>query len=476
MDVGCTLNPPAAFALEARDHFLYPRCASRRGRTVDARSSCKDDEVLPTFTTAARTRPVALVAPALAGVWPPPAASVAVEATPTGPLTLTLASGDTSLSVVYDGRSVRLRVTTGSRTSEHRSRRHGRTAVAPARIGLALTGSHLTAFSHEDGAWVGRARVDLRERVDARDESWLAGLTVAHEGAAADVLAGPFGQLGLRDPRLVSHADGAPYLLDGELVVTMTSAGPGFFGTAHASVWSLHPETLALGHRGDLYFRRPGRAGVYADHALHLVRDGGSWLVATSTWDDFEPRRADARVAVNVARSDADLLAGQHVLDTERLDLPTDGLRSVGVWDPHLVRDGADGWLVGYVSARRFFDFHPVVATGPSLDALTLRAASTVRRATEGTTLLRVDEEWRVLASDGRDNPRALRATYPVFDLDLRQLGTVDAPYPTNIPWPTVVETAPGAWLMIGFDGEPCGGPLMGYGTHGAVRIARGGI
>ena len=430
--------------------------------------------MLPTFTPAARIRPVDLVAPALAGTWPPPAASVAVEAKATGPLTLGLASGADELSVVYDGAAVRLRVRAGGRTTHHRSRRHARTAATPSRIGLTLTGSQLTAFAREDDRWVARARVDLRERVDVRSDAWLAGLTVAHDGAAEDVVAGPFGQLGLRDPRVASYADGTPYLLDGEVVLTMTSAGPGFFGTAHASVWTLHSETLALTHRADLFFRRPDRSGVYADHAVHLVCDGDRRLVATSTWDDFEPSRPGASVAVTLARTDADLLRGQHVLDTVPLDLPTDGLASVGVWDPHLVRDG-DTWLVGYVSARRFFAFHPVVAGGPSLDALTLRAAATSRRATEGTTLARVDGEWRVLASDGRDNPRGMRAAYPVFDLDLRQLGTVAAPYPTNIPWPTVVEATPGAWLMVGFDGEPVGGRLLGYGTHGAVVIAQGG-
>ena len=57
---------------------------------------------------------------------------------------------------------------------------------------------------------------------------------------------------------------------------------------------------------------------------------------ATST---ATPAGRDATVAVTLAESDADLLTGRHVLDTRPLRLPTDGLRSVGVWDPHLVRD-----------------------------------------------------------------------------------------------------------------------------------------
>jgi hypothetical protein len=61
-----------------------------------------------------------------------------------------------------------------------------------------------------------------------------------------------------------------------------------------------------------------------------------------------------------------------------------------------------------------------------------------------------------------------------VLDLDLREVGTIDAPYATNIPWPTVVGHD-GTLLLVGFDGEPMGGRLVGYGSHGAVQFARSG-
>ena len=147
------------------------------------------------------------------------------------------------------------------------------------------------------------------------------------------------------------------------------------------------------------------------------------------------------------------------------------------MWDPHLVRDDDGTWLVGYVSARRFFDFHPVLAAGPSLDELTLRGAATDRTATEGTTLARLDGTWRVLASDGRDNRRAVRGRFPVFDTSMREVGTVEAPYPTNIPWPTVVPPDPDEpgdrWRLVTFDGTPSGGALVGYGTHGDLLVLR---
>ncbi len=194
-------------------------------------------------------------------------------------------------------------------------------------------------------------------------------------------------------------------------------------------MWSLDPDTLELEHRADLFQRRASVGGVYGDHAAHLLRDGDRWLLAASTWGDFD--RHDRPVSVTLAESTADLTRGLHVLDSRPLALPTEGFRSVGVWDPHLVRTD-DGWLVGYVSATKYFTFHPALAAGPSLDALTLRAVATDHRQTEGTTIARLDGQWRVLASDKR------RRSYPVMDLDLRDVGSSTRRTPTNIPWPTL--------------------------------------
>lgn len=434
--------------------------------------------MLPAFEIVARHRPIALVGTPGAPLVAPFAAVEADLDGDRAELALTHPDG-TRLAVRIDGRAVSVHV--GERAL--RSRRHGRTRVPPRRLGLSLTGRHLAVLTHEDEAWVVRGRVDLREAggPDTPAAGWAGGLLGTGSGGATGVRTGPFGQLGLRDVRLVSHADGTPYRVDGDVLLTATSAGPGFFDTAHTSVWALTPDDR-VEHRADLFFGRPDRPGVHGDHATHLVRDGDHWLVATSTWSDF-PADRRARVPgalrVTLATSSADLTTGQHVLATRELLLPApDGAPSVGTWDPHLVRDPATGeWLVGYVSARRFFDFHPVLAAGPTLDDLTLRGAATERRATEGTTLLRDGDTWRVLASDGRDNPRATRGRFPVFDTSLREVGTVTAPYPTNIPWPSVVPPDPAVpgdgWRLVTFNGRPAGGTLAGYGTHGDVVVMR---
>ncbi len=416
------------------------------------------DVPLPSFVDAGTVRPVELVRPG--PLASPAAPSLAVEAPvePPEAAEVALVCGEDRLAVRLEDR-FELLVTTNGRTTTHRSRRSGRPAGAVDRLALTLTGTHLVAWGHEADGWVARGRVDLAGRVDTRDEAWLA--AVAGEGGPL----GGFGQLGLRDLRLVTHADGTPYDDGQGVLLTATSAGPGFFDTAHTSVWRLDPDALRLSHCSDVFFRRPDQPGVFGDHASHLLRDGDRWLLATSTWGDFDSAGPGARVGATIAETTADLLSGRHVLDTRPLPLPTTGLRSVGVWDPHLVRTD-EGWLVGYVSAWRFFAFGPVLAEGPSLDALTLRAAATGHLETEGPTLHRVDGQWRVLVSDSR------RRCYPVLDLDLRETGLLDAPYPTNIPWPTVVEHD-GGLLLVGFDGEQHGGRVVGYGSHGAVRFAR---
>lgn len=428
--------------------------------------------MFPEFKIVRRLRPVTIAVESAPDARP--AANAAIEVTTTGPVSLSFASGTDVLTGTYDGTNVSLRVDTGSLRTSHASRRHGRPGRGVDGFALTLTGTMLTAMTRARGTWVARARVDLAEvGIEPRAETWLADMTMHHEGDAENVRTGAFGQLGLRDIRAVTYADGTPFVdHDGTVLLTATSAGPGFFPTAHTSVWGLDPVTYDLVHRGALYFRRDGL--VHGDHATHLVRDRDEWLVTTSTWAGFkapdttDPRKPWSPVGVTIAGSREDLTRGEHVLDATPLALPTDG---VGVWDPHVVRRDGE-WLVGYVSAKKYFDFHPMLASGPSLDALTLRAARTDRTATEGTTLVPLGGTFVVGASDGRDNPRRIRARYPIFDLDLNEVSELRSAYVSNLPWPTLIPLGE-EWLHVAFDGTPYGGRLSGYGTHGEVVLSR---
>ena len=222
--------------------------------------------MLPPFEIVARLRPIDLIAPAsrtadtgagphrLDAVAPYVAATLTLEARSAA---ITMAAGDgVRLAGSYADGAIGLTVRTATGVeSTHRSRRMGTLPGRPDAIALTLTGIHLTVWSRDDDEWVVRGRVGLLELVDTRDEAWLASLTVEYDGGAGE--RGDFGQLGLRDTRVVTHADGSPYSPDGRVWLTATSAGPGFFDTAHTWVWRLDPKTLELEHRADLFFRRP---------------------------------------------------------------------------------------------------------------------------------------------------------------------------------------------------------------------------
>lgn len=427
-----------------------------------------------------------------------PYVAVVVDLPPTGAggaLDLALVGGTTHLGarVEADGRT-RLSIGTGARApSEHASRRHGRARAPVRRAALTLTGAVLAVSTDETGAedgsgWRVRGRVDLAARdapVDLGHPDRGDALRVhLVGGTVARLRAGGAGSWGLRDVRAVTASDGTPLRADdGRVPLVVTCAGPGFADAAHAGTFLLDPVAGRLERTGSLFTTRAGDPHVHGDHATHVLQDPddpAAWLVATSTWGGFVAGRPGARVDAALGRVRADLLRGTHVVATEPLVLPVDGLSSVGTWDPHLVHRGGR-WEVAFVSARRYFDFHPAWATGPALDALTLRGAAGGRTATEGTTLVDLGREHgglRLLASDGRDGPRGRRARFPVLDERLRAVGELDAAYPTNIPWPTLVPATAAVdghdgWWLVTFDGTPSGGRLPGYGTHGDLLVLR---
>ena len=376
--------------------------------------------------------------------------------------------------------------------------------TAPCRIALGLTSSTVVAFvdGDDDGDVDGggdgepafrpvvQARLD--DVVDLRRPAALAAYrngfgarTGSGTTELAEVRAGYFGQLGLRDPHLVTHADGRPYLRDGKAYVTFTQAGLAFFETAHWGVWTVDLATYALTQVANLFFRREELGVVLGDHAGHIVRDdrNGRWIVANSTWGDFTSEGVE--VNYTTVSTDVDVLHGVHVLATERLPLPLDDLEAageahVGQWDPHLVRIGTR-WYVAFVNAREFFNFFPALSRSPrgaDFTELDLVGADTDKVETEGPVMQKSGERWFLMASNGDSSPEAVTGQYPVYDLRVEQIGTLDAPHPTNIPWPMVfpVPTGDGRarWVLLTFEGTQFHEELLGYGTHGDVVVMEG--
>ena len=441
------------------------------------------------FTIVDRFRPIEIVAPGFVAVTAdrvpaddpgdglrrektgPPAPFAAVEVRV--PATAAGSSVAAGLATADDEHVlVRWAAATGLVTLE--VRRAGRTRVLRRKrvtldgefgLAFALCENQVTALVDTGDGW----RPVLTERdkvaglVDLRREEVLTAHTYAwsaSEVAQGSVRAGIFGMTGLRDPHLVQHADGTPYTRDGRVFLTWTCAGLGFFQQAHWTVWSLDPAAPGeMRLESQLFTRRDGL--LLGDHAGQLVRDGDRWLVATSSWGDFEP----GSIHVRHCESVDDLLAGVHVLETEPTPLPTDH----GSWDPAMTRvDGT--WTVGFVESpsQDPFDFHPALATSAS-DAwfreLFPVAAATDLHQCEGPIIATVGGTTYLLASDETDQ------NYPLFDLSGRRIGRLDAPYPTNIPHPNLVPDPAGGWLLVTFDGTPYDDRVMGYGGHGDVVV-----
>jgi hypothetical protein len=274
--------------------------------------------------------------------------------------------------------------------------------------------------------------------------------------------AGYFGQAGVRDPHVVQRADGTPYIRDGKLYVTLTNAGLGFFQQAHWGVWTLDLDDLTrLEQVANLFFARDGV--IVGDHAGQIVYDDGAFHLLMSSWGDFAFRG----VHVNYATTSANVLRGVHVIRTEPLPLPT----SVSSWDPALTRIGGR-WHVGFVESpsQTPFIFHPALAVGRRLTDLSLVGRDETVDQTEGTILQRVGGTWHLLASDGDARE------YRVYDVAMRHLGKLDAPYGTNIPHPMVVplpEQGRPRWHMLTFDGTQYAEPVLGYGGHGDFLVMR---
>jgi hypothetical protein len=87
-------------------------------------------------------------------------------------------------------------------------------------------------------------------------------------------------------------------------------------------------------------------------------------------------------------------------------------------------------------------------------------------------------DRWFLMASNGDNSPAAIRGQYPVYDLGVNQIGTLDAPHPTNIPWPMAfpVPTRAGRvrWVLLTFQGTQFYESLLGYGTHGDIVVMEG--
>jgi hypothetical protein len=294
----------------------------------------------------------------------------------------------------------------------------------------------------------------------------------------------------------VTWADGTPYIKDNKLYFTLTNAGLDFFATAHWGVYTLdlsnYTSADALEEVGKFFFKRGGK--VFGDHAGHIVYEGaGNFLIGVSTWGDFTYQGVQVNYT-RVSGNPEEVLHGVHVLEPQKLNLPTVSPTDTGTWDPHFVRTGGQ-WYVAFVdspSQGNPWKHFPALATGPDLEHLTLVGAESDLQQSEGMVIQKIKGNWYVLCSSGGGeitDEDAGSATYRIYEPKaddsggLNYVGVLNAPYVSNIPHPMVTPLPVGEntkWIMLTFDGtdfygwDQNGTPILDYGTHGKFYVMDG--
>jgi hypothetical protein len=358
---------------------------------------------------------------------------------------------------------------------------------APFTFAFVLNQNNVIALADTGSGFVPLLRVNVSSVFDLRVPATLRRFRYGF-GARADagtialagVRAGYWGKAGVRDPHVVTWADGTPLIADGKVYLTLTNAGLGFFEFAHWGVYTLDLRNLASPHAlrqvGKIFWERDGL--LVGDHAGHIVYDETirGFRLLVSNWGTF----SGSGVLINRATVRGDVLHGVHVIrDPVVQPLPTD----VSRWDPHMVRIGGR-WNIAFVESpsQNPFNFHPALARGPRTGAFgpfSLVGRDAARSMTEGMVMQKIGGTWYVLCSASRDEGPPVGGHYLVYDRNLRFLGFLDAPYPTNIPHPMVFpvadpRTRTTRYRMVTFDGTPYHDEVLGYGTHGDFYVMTG--
>lgn len=384
---------------------------------------------------------------------------------------------------------------------------------APFRFAFVANENEVTALVGDRSSEIGNFRPIIKRDVkretgdllDLRDETVLEtyknGFGARSDSGATIIFdrvrAGYYGEAGVRDPHVIQYADGTPYIKNNKLYFTLTNAGLGFFEKAHWAVWTMDlSDYTKIEQVGNVFWRNAeDPTKVLGHHAGQIVLDGKNdrWIVVVSSWGDFGPQGGTGATAaappVDILYAEepasTNLLRGVHILTGEKHPVNAVPAPSEGKWDPGLTRiDGT--WYLAYVIAHDLFsDFNPALAKSPPggdhTEAVIFVGEDTEKVATEGSIIQKLDKEWRVLASCGDDEPAQFQGRYPMYTLEMKFDGYLDAPHPTNIPHPMVVPIPVGSrrrrrtkYIMITFNGTQYYEPILGYGTHGDFFVMEG--
>ncbi|MCI9887704.1 hypothetical protein JT358_04390 [Micrococcales bacterium 31B] len=312
--------------------------------------------------------------------------------------------------------------------------------------------------------------IDRSYDLDLADAEWLASARVSVSGVAG-LRMGYTGYVGLRDPQWVTGPDGEIVQREGRSYLSLTCAGPGHFPTAHWGIFSVDASSVdgLLAPRLEAlhYFCRDGR--VLGDHLGQVVIDDDAQHLILSNRCSFGLNPQHLQYApVEAAADDLDAtLSGVHVHSPVAYSAPT----LFDNWGPNLRRI-EDRWHLAFVECLGYeprFSFRPVLAIGEPGGSIrgpfSRVGTDPVHQQTEGVLVSRIGDQNVVVASDGdaRD--------FPVYDLSMRRIAQVDAPFGSNIPHFAAVEVEGQPLRALSFDGSSEHESVIGYGGHGDLLV-----
>ncbi len=288
---------------------------------------------------------------------------------------------------------------------------------APFAFAFVLNQNNVIALADTGDGFRPLVRANVASVLDLRLPGVLSRYRYAYGARGADgtialdrVRAGVWGKAGVRDPHVVTWADGTPFIADGKVYLTLTNAGLGFFEYAHWGVYTLDLANPAeLRQVGKVFWERDGL--LVGDHAGHIVFDDaiGAFRLLVSNWGTFSGNG----VLIDQAARPRGRAPRRHGRPQPDRPVAAHGREPVGpAHGPHRGR-----WYVAFVESpsQNPFSFHPRWRGGraPGSSArLELVGRDAERTMTEGMVMQKIGGRWCVLCSASRDEgPRAAATT-----------------------------------------------------------------
>jgi hypothetical protein len=217
-------------------------------------------------------------------------------------------------------------------------------------------------------------------------------------GSFADFdIAIPGGSYGLRDPNVITFADGTPYVRDGKYWITYTVPDAvGSYSGNHMAVASFDPVSYHLEHTADIFFR-PGVGLATNIYAGQLLYDPAvdRWRVVVSTWGPLVASPSDQ--VLRMGSTQRDICYGTHLINVTVPTIPQPGGVPV-IYDPNLRYDGSLWQLIATANNGTGGQNFPALWTSPDLVTWTNVAWNTAHAA-EGCRWAKVGGVWYALAA-----------------------------------------------------------------------------